>query len=58
MNYRNREIKSQAFQDIVDELGIEKADCQDNWNTLCSQFRREQNSINRTKPGHRANEAD
>ena len=57
MNYRHREMKSQAFQEIADELGIEKADCQDKWNTLRGQFRREQHSINHTRSGQGADEA-
>ena len=56
-SYRNREMKSQAFQEIADVLGMEKTDCQDKWKTLRSQFGREQNNINRTNSGQGAEEA-
>ena len=55
-DYHNRDMKSQAFQEIADELGMEKSDCQGKWKNLRSQFGCERNNLRKTKSGQGTDE--
>ena len=55
-DYHNRDMKSRAFQEIADELGMEKSDCQGKWKNLRSQFGRERNNLRKTKSGQGTDE--